>query len=188
MRRLYHGYKIEYFFTSRLTRYRPNELYREYAREKLSGKTLIVDLVGSGSSLRYLTDTFGGTPLLVVSSTDIVPSLTHGSILETANLAPHPMIVGVANDEDGTWCPVGINPTAQDWKKPEIIEAHDAFRFALDCLPNHDVSTLPYSLADSMREMAYDSALAPLWEDHLADSEAAYQMLNAGPLPHPVVR
>ena len=35
-------YEIEYFFNSRLTRYRPSSTYSEYAKGRLGGKTLVV--------------------------------------------------------------------------------------------------------------------------------------------------
>jgi hypothetical protein len=179
-------YEIEYFCTSRLTRYRPSETYTEYAKERLSGKTLVVDLNGSGNSLKYLTDMFGGTPLLVVGSSNVVPSLIRGGLRETANLAPHSMVVDVQRDENGKWQPLSINPTGQNWTKPAIVEPQDVFRLALECLSIHEVTTLPYSLADALRYTEHES-LEPLWADHFADSQAAFELLNAGPLPHAVV-
>jgi hypothetical protein len=179
-------YELEYFYTSRLTRYRPTEIYAEYAKERLSGKTLIVDMGGSGNSLKYLTDMFGGTPQLVVSNTNVVPSFVFGGLRETSNLAPHPMVISVACDESGEWWPVCTNPTGQDWEKPTIVEPHKAFRTALQCLPFYDTTYQPYLLTDALRYMEHES-LAPLWADHLADSKAAYDFLNAGPLPHTVI-
>lgn len=176
------GYEVEYFYTSRLTRYRPSESYAAYARERLSGKTLVVDMNGSGKSLKFMTDMFGGTPLLVCGMGNTVPSLTQNGIRETSNLAPHAM---VADFVDGK--PVYVNPTNQNWEKPEIVMMHDAFRVCLETLLKYPAVVPEYTLDFALRGMVQDPALIPLWQDHLRDSQAAYDLLNSGPLPHAVV-
>jgi hypothetical protein len=176
------AYEIEYFYTSRLTRYRPSESYAKYAKDKLSGKTLVVDMCGSGRSLKHLTYKFGGSPLLVVSGSNVVPSLIVAGLRETANLAPHAMF----SDVDAQGHPVYLNPAGVDWQKPEITEPHKAFLLAVECLAAHQEVELTYSLQDALRAMDHPS-LVPLWSDHFKDSQAAYDLLNAGPLPHPVI-
>jgi hypothetical protein len=178
--------EAEYFYTSRLTRYRPSEHYAHYAKERLSGNTLIVDMNGSGNSLKHLTDAFGGTPLLVVGTTNTVPHLVFGGIRETSNQAPHPMVYDVTVDEEGEWEPVYANPTKQDWQKPEITEAHKAFDACIAAIAHHPADYLPYSLVDVLKVMD-NYALSALWADHLDDSIAAYELLNSGELPHPVI-
>ena len=178
-------YEIEYFHTSRLTRYRPSDSYAEYAKERLSGKTLIVDMSGTGRSLKYLCDQFGGDPLLVASHTNHVPFLVAGGLRETSNLAPHPMVSDVIHDPDYVWTPVYSNPAAVDCMKPEIIVQQDALLTCADALQYHsDIQPMDINRALSALE---SSALEPLWADHFADSKAAYDVLNSGPLPHEVI-
>jgi hypothetical protein len=181
MKRLFGGsYDIEYFYTSRLTRYRPSETYAAYAKERLSDKTLVVDMNGSGKSLKYMTDMFGGTPMLVCGIGAVVPVLVSNGIRETSNLAMHPMVADVV---DGR--PVYANPTNQDWRKSEILVMHEAFK---ECLvATRGFITPQYTLDQALRGMVNDPALKPLWADHLADSKAAYDLLNSGPLPHEVI-
>jgi hypothetical protein len=187
MRKLFGGkYVIGYFLTSRLTRYRPSDSYTEYAREALCGKTLVVDMNGSGNSLRYMTEMMGGTPLLVCGCGQAVPFLMAGGIRETSNLAPHAMISDVVRDENGDWKPVYLNSTNQDWVKPTIMEPQKAFLLALECLERHKLGTPSYSLESAQAALEHFS-LAPLWPDHLEDSKAAYDLLNSGPLPHSVI-
>jgi hypothetical protein len=183
-------YEIEYFYTSRLTRYRPSPTYAVYAKERLAGKTLVVDMNGSGNSLKHMTDAFGGTPLLICGFRNVVPCLVAGGIRETSNLAPHAMVSDVHFNlgwtvEDDHWAPEFVNPTGQDWLKPEIIESHNAFIVAVDCLTDRTIVP-SYSLQSALDVME-SPALAPLWADHLADSKAAYDLLNSGPLPHAVI-
>jgi hypothetical protein len=185
MARLFAGsYEIEYFYTSRLTRYRPDGRYATYAKDKLAGNTLIVDMNGSGNSLKYLTDMFGGTPLLVCGFGNAVPFLVAGGIRETSNLAPHAMVWGINLYAEGEWEPVFVNPAGIDWEKPEILESHKAF---MACRPRRHPSVVPAYSLDSALAAMENPALAPLWADHLADSTAAYELLNSGPLPHAVI-
>lgn len=178
-------YQIEYFHTSRLARYRPSSSYAEYARERLSGRTLIVDMNGTGRSLKHMCDKFGGDPLLVAGTQNTVPCLVAGGLRETSNLAPHPMVSDVVHDPDYVWTPVYTNPTQQDWQKPEIIAMQDALLIAADCLQHYE-NVQPISIERVLSRME-SPALEPLWAGHFADSKAAYDLLNSGPLPHEVI-
>jgi hypothetical protein len=187
MRKLFfkERYEIEYFFNSRLTRYRPSAAYAEYAKERLSGKTLVVDLNGSGNSLRYMTETFGGTPLLVCGFGNAVSFLVAGGLRETSNLAPHAMVADVARIAD-TWEPIYVNSTGQNWRKDEILTMCSAFYCCLDCLRSGQDIWPACTLEYALRQME-NREVEPLWADHLADSKAAFDLLNSGPLPHAVI-
>ena len=164
-------YEIEYFFNSRLTRYRPSSTYSEYAKERLGGKTLVVDLNGSGNSLRYMTEMLGGTPLLVCGFGNAVPFLVTGGLRETSNLAPHAMVADVVLDcqVGPCWSPVYTNPTNQNWQKDEIAAMTFAFDACLTCLNNYPAAAPEYTLDYALRQME-NPALQPLWADHLATS------------------
>jgi hypothetical protein len=96
MRLLFPELDVQYFYSSRLARYRPTERYSDYARTMIvEAKTLIVDMNGSGNSLKHFTDKFGGSPLLVVSHMHNVPFLVHGGIRETSNPAPHDTVTDI---------------------------------------------------------------------------------------------
>jgi hypothetical protein len=182
MHKLFNGYEIQYFYTSRLTRYRPSDSYAEYAKDRLSGKTLVVDMNGSGNSLKYMTDMFGGTPLLVCGFGNVVPFLVAGGIRETSNPAPMAMVGDVV---DGS--PIYLNPAGINWEKPEILESTWTLRDCVLCLLDHPPIVPSYPLDFALKGMVQDPALLPLWSDHLADSTAAYDLLNSGTLPHPVI-
>jgi hypothetical protein len=182
-------YEIDYFYTSRLTRYRPSDVYAKYAQERLSGNTLIVDMNGTGNSLKYLTDRFGGTPLLVCGIGASVPVIAVSGIRETSNPANHPMICDVATTDSVSypWIPIYINPANVSWNKPEIVEGYRALMHAVDCIQYHGSIIPSYTPESVLRNMVNDPALEPLWADHLKDSKAAFDLLNSGPLPHAVI-
>ena len=166
---------IRYFYSSRLTRYRPSDSYAKYARNLIGSKTLIVDMNGSGNSLKYFTDKFGGSPLLVASHTNVVPFLVAGGIRETSNPAPHSTV----NDVED----IGALNAAV---KPEINAMLNAF-FRISGIAARDRLAEPaYSLDWALRHME-DPRTACLWADHLADCKATYELLRSGPLPHEVV-
>jgi hypothetical protein len=165
-----YGYCLRYFHSSRLTRYRPTERYAEYAKSMIGDKTLIVDMNGTGNSLKYFTDRFGGDPLLVVSHTNVVPSLVHGGICETSNLAPHESI----NMDD-----MSANST-DDRRVREMVSA---FRVCCGLSLRENPN---YTLDWALRRME-DPRTECLWEGHLADSKATYDLLNSGELPHEVI-
>ena len=175
MRSLFPEQDIRYFFNSRLTRYRPTDSYAEYARSMIGDKTLIVDMNGSGNSLKYFTDRFGGTPLLVVSHMHNVPSLVHGGIRETSNPAPHPTVKDIDD--------VGIS---SDTVKCEIATIVNAFLRISEIAARDHLAEPNCSLYGSLRRME-DPRTACLWDDHIADSKATYELLKSGPLPHDVV-
>jgi len=179
-------YAITYFYTSRLTRYRPSDTYKDYAQLELDSRTLVVDMNGSGNSLKFLTDQFGATPLLVVSHTNVVPSLVHGGLRETSNLAPHAMVADVKFVNAWIPDPQFVNPANINWDKPEIKVMDEAFLVCLRTLGEPPYPAPTYTLDYALSKMP-DPATECLWADHLADSKAAYDLLNSGPLPHPVI-
>jgi hypothetical protein len=171
---LFPDLQVEYFYNSRVTRYRPSQAYIDYATGMIGSnpsKTLIVDMTGSGNSLKYFTDKFGGNPLLVVSHMHNVPSLVVGGLRETSNPAPHDTVVD-------------LPATAPEELSDRLMAMMDAFWECRNAGFNLQEPT--YSLDWALRRME-DPRIACLWDDHLADSKATYELLNSGPLPHEVV-
>lgn len=171
MAALFTGYEIEYFYNSRLMRYRPTDSYAEYAKGMIGDRTLIVDMCGSGNSLKYFCGSFGGTPFLVVSAWQNVPSLIAGGMRETSNPAPHPTVA--------SW------PVVLGDADPRVQAMIDAF-LACVRIAARGIPAPTYSLYSALRRME-DPATQCLWEDHLKDSRETYNLLNSGTLPHPVI-
>jgi hypothetical protein len=171
---LFPNLQVEYFYNSRVTRYRPSQAYIDYATGMIGNnpsKTLIVDMTGSGNSLKYFTDKFGGNPVLVVSHMHNVPSLVHGGIRETSNPAPHDTVVD-------------LPATAPEELSHRLMVMMEAFWECRNAGFNLQEPT--YSLDWALRRME-DPRIACLWEDHLSDSKATYELLNSGSLPHEVI-
>ena len=54
-----HELDMQYFFTSRLARFRPSADYLDYARTLIDDRTIVVDLCGTGWSLAHLFEAIG---------------------------------------------------------------------------------------------------------------------------------
>jgi hypothetical protein len=162
-------YQCEYFFSSRVARYRPSEEYSAYAKSKIDDKTLIVDMCGTGNSLKYFCDKFGGHPLLVVSGQNNVESLVRGGLRETSNPALHDSFVDLP-----------IFNLNYD-HRPETRAMVDAF---LACVTTNP-PTPNYTLEWALKRME-DTRTQCLWADHLEDSKRTYELLKSGWLPHEV--
>jgi len=175
MRRLA-SYEIEYFYTSRVTRWHPSIDYAHYAKERLSGQTLIVDLNGTGSSLKYLTGRFGGTPLLVCGFNAKVDCLTLGGIREVSNQAPHGMVIDVTK-YDGMWTPITIEQSVN----PAVETMVNAFDECLNRL--RQPMKTDYSLGWAVSQVNSDKATDCLLADHIAESHKAYELIMSGSLP-----
>lgn len=174
MELLFRNDNIKYFLNSRVTRYRPSESYAAYAKEQIGdGKTLIVDMCGTGNSLKFFCDKFGATPLLVVSAWNNVEHLVHGGLRETSNPAPHDTIVDYPT--------TGSTPV-----KEEIQHVVNTFLECAKLAMFRKLQEPSYSLEWALRRME-DPRTECLWADHLADSKATYELLNSGPLPHEVI-
>jgi len=173
MQLLFPDTDIRYLMTSRLMRYRPTEEYITYAKGEIDDKTLIVDMVGSGNSLKYFCDKFGGTPLLVVSAQNNVEYLVHGGLRETSNPAPHATIVDYP-------------PTNSVTPKEEIQHVINTFLECAKLAYRLQLTEPTYTLDWALNRME-DPRCACLWEDHLAESLATYELLKSGPLPHEVI-
>jgi hypothetical protein len=168
MRRIAEGYKAEYFWSSRLTRYRPTEAYSKYAKSMIKGKTLIVDMCGSGNSLKFFCEKFGGDWMLVVGKENC---LVRGGIRETSNPAPHDTVVDV---------PVVLTDSS-----PERSAMFHGFAAAFGaCLYSLPVPT--YTLEWALKRVE-DPRTECLWPAHLEESTRTYELLKSGPLPHEVI-
>ena len=172
MKTLFPQRDIRYFYNSRLTRYRPTARYRTYAKSEIQDKTLIVDMCGTGNSLKFFCEKFGGTPLLVVSSYKHVPSLVRGGIRETSNPAPHVTVTDAP--------PITYTTDPQIWTMVE------AFSVCANLAAQEGLTEPGYTLQSALTRMQ-DSRIECLWVDHLADSKATYELLKSGPLPHEVL-
>jgi hypothetical protein len=150
----YAAYDIHYFFTSRLTRYFPTPQVLEYTQQMLTDKTLIVDVCGSGRSLRRFTDHLSAKPSLSLivgygdSKCGFVPRIPYAiewlgtTAIELANLAKHPMVCDIAQKLDKTFAPIFVNPANVNWAHvPQINAMHEAFNLVISVMPNHDFST-----------------------------------------------
>jgi hypothetical protein len=146
-------YEVHYFYTSRLTRYFPSAQVLEYTRTMLTDRTLIVDVCGSGQSLRRFTNSLPSNPSFWLIVGYIEPQRKSFSpvpyaiewlgttVIELANLAKHPMVCDIAQALDKTFVPVYINPTAIDWACiPQVNVMHDAFNLAISVMANYDFS------------------------------------------------
>lgn len=128
-------YEVEYFYTSRLTRYFPSNTYAEYLNFYLMRPSMVVDLCGFGHSLKYL---LGGRayPLLLVGYDPChVDCIIPGWMNEVTNFARHPMVSDV--DQNGK--PVYVNPLEADWEAiPELTVMHEAFLRAVVSVKHYD--------------------------------------------------
>jgi hypothetical protein len=120
-------FEVIYFWSSRFARYKASPSYRAYVDRLLGGgRALVVDLCGTGNSLRAF---FGDRPAVIVVGLEgcSVPSLITGGIDESSNFARHAMVADVV---DGN--PQFLNPLGIDWENwRELTVMHDGFISAL---------------------------------------------------------
>lgn len=124
-------YEVSYFWTSREARERCTSTYVDYVEGQVKGKTLIVDLCGTGNSLPiFLGKTkYPELPVLLLGKYD---SLEHNrsecylyiadSFMERLNVAKHSKIVDVSGSSL-----VFSNPANIDWNSERIRASHSAF-------------------------------------------------------------
>jgi hypothetical protein len=147
------SYDVQYFYTSRLTRWFPSESVLEYTRMSISGKTLIVDLCGSGLSLSHFAKMMevpirlfilvGYLSLDGISLSRVPYCLVKkdNTAVELANLANHPMVEDISHCVDGSFRPIFANPTGFQWHTHPCLRAmHDAFDEALRAMNKFDYS------------------------------------------------
>jgi hypothetical protein len=148
------SYDIHYFYTSRLTRYRPSMHVLHYTKQILTDRTLIVDLCGRGHSLSRFAAQLSPVPSLwlVVGYADpkhkLFPKTAHAlnwvgtTAIELANLATHPMISDVSQDSQGIYSPIFVNPTGVNWAQiREINVMHEAYNLTLNVMAHYDFTT-----------------------------------------------
>lgn len=150
--RFYPERDCRYFLTSRLARYQASDGYRKYVKECAAAPSLVVDLCGTGNSLKQYSDA-----LIVVGMPGCcVPHLIDGGIDESSNFAPHPMVADV---KDGL--PVYANPLGIDWEGwPELKAMQQAFGAALDASRHYDWTadlSAPVQLDLTLRRMYEES-------------------------------
>lgn len=153
-------YPIEYFYSNRLMRLHPTPDYVTYAKSMITDDTLIVDLCGSGVSLKHFCDQHGGNPYLIIANTDTVPHMLNSTINETINPAPHPTLTG--------W-PMETTYTV----KPEVKCQIDAFE---TCMKG-DISE-PVADLQQMLSQIEDDRLNVLWSDYARESLAMQKVLD----------
>jgi hypothetical protein len=140
-------YDVRYFLNSRLTRYKPSDDYMEYAKQMITPSTLILDLCGSGWSLRHFQEHFEQKPDCMVligyenmgvnphaQNSTMAPGMPYmfpwmgSDTPEMANFAKHPMIEDVVDGK-----PRYSNVKGVDWENhPQIAVMHEGFNACLD--------------------------------------------------------
>jgi hypothetical protein len=145
------SYDIHYFYTSRMTRYFPSEHVLEYTGQLLAERTVIVDLCGTGQSLKRFAGHFPSDPQLwqlicyrnahrnKFAPVPYAIEWLGTTAIELANLAKHPMVCDMDKLSNQTFVPVFLNPTGIHWEDiPEINTMHKAFALVMSALANHD--------------------------------------------------
>ncbi len=158
--------EVEYFYTSRLARRFPSSDYLEYARDRLVGRTLFIDLNGSGWSIAHLAAKLGLERCQVfilvknpihaayVKSSGPTPDLcdfctvidhnkdpVSGCNLESLNTAPYGSIIDVKLI-DGVAVPV----IDHDRRSASVIELvryqNEIFDLLIAAIDRHEVANL----------------------------------------------
>ncbi len=155
------AYNVVYFLTSRLARRFPSPTYLQYLNQFLNEPCCIVDVSGTGTSLKRLVSQSANpkTPGFMIARhyddtrshpserkdieefqlKTVIPRKSHPS-LERVNFARHPMVKDVVNVM-GTYLPVFFNPAEVDWKEVTHIRIqHEAFFHAMESMEGHDFS------------------------------------------------
>jgi hypothetical protein len=153
-------YNVIYFFTSRLTGAHPSASYLQYFNQFLSEPSCIVDVSGTGRSMKALISRSANprTPLFMIakayenrdprpwskdieeSKLTVLVSCKFHHALERANFARHPMVRDVVALMD-SYLPVLFNPVELPWEAvPEIRTQHEAFFHAMNCMGRNDFS------------------------------------------------
>ncbi|MBB5060750.1 hypothetical protein HDF16_005486 [Granulicella aggregans] len=159
-------YGTQYFFSSRLMRYRSTPHTLAYTKDLLRGRSAIVDLCGSGYSLKAFCNHLDPRPLLWLavaykregwpySGVPYAIQWRGKTTLELANLAPHPMVGDVIGcGHDRGYSPVYINPTFTRWDTSPVIKAmHNAFYLALKLFPEYDFTSDLLVESDLLRDV-----------------------------------
>lgn len=147
------GADVVYWWTSRLARAFPTPEYLAYTENLMDDSTILVDLIGSGWSLRRIAERLRRPPAAMWmlaycgdAMNEHYESLrgTRGEVrsliraasqgVEHHNVAPHSMVTTFAQGQPVFWDPTGF-----DWVgSPEIATSHHAFhaaRLAIDNYP-----------------------------------------------------
>ena len=147
------AYDVEYFLSSRLTRYKTTPEYLAYANSRITPNTAIVDLCGGGESLRAFNNKLPSPVKMVLliayphakfgfgPGVDYAITWSGTDTCELANLAQHAMIEDVTL-VDGVAVPKYSNPRNVNWHlHPQIATMHHAFRTCVSVMDNYDFST-----------------------------------------------
>ncbi len=199
------GYRdVSYFRSSRVARIKSSASYLKYVQD-LAGdfmdNALLVDLCGTGWSLRLLADALPGSSIYLLARypgqllTDYeqvkMPShLLDGFCiqyasenLESANYDIEPMTVDVKATDQGHY-PV-FHGQAYDSKKVKV--SHEAFHKCLAAMPHYDLggidaireNELPPLVLESARELdEYDEALSFASGDKRAEEQWIMSEIN----------
>lgn len=159
------NYAMEYFYNNRLMRYNPSEEYLKYAKPLIPDeKTLIVDMCGSGWSLKTFCDAHSGTPLLIVSHKTNTPSLIEGIMFEISNPAPHASI---------TCWPQVFNETASERNKIMI----NTLLQCIDILIQRGEHSTDYELAWALKRIE-DNRTNCLRVEHAAETKVMEELIQ----------
>lgn len=157
------SYAVTYFLTSRLTRAFPSAAYLRYAGELLQEPSIIVDLCGTGWSLRRLLERVPApaTPIFLLCKYEdaelegtyqsigktamagdirFLLTTSQGDVIESPNFARHPMLADM-REVSGEFVPVFLNAANVAWRDiPEIAIQHDAFFATLAAMEKTDLA------------------------------------------------
>jgi hypothetical protein len=170
----WHGhYAVTYFWTSRHARNILSANYRQYVDALMKTKSLIVDLCGTGATMRKIA-----RPEAVWYLTGHkmcgVPRYIEAGMHEPTNWARHAMVADV--DEKGQ--PIFTNPLNIDWENlPEVKTMHNAFMHALSLISQQDFT----------KDFNHDSGILPTFKQAVGDMDkykgpvhALDELSNAG--------
>jgi glycosyltransferase involved in cell wall biosynthesis/tetratricopeptide (TPR) repeat protein len=171
------NYQVTYFLTSRLARGFPSPTYLDYLNRLLAEPACVVDLCGTGWSLKRLLERSSApaTPIFLLCKYDLPALEAHyetlgrttatadlrflfqmpgNNVIERANMARHPMLLDM-KEVCGELIPVFTNPIDIAWGSvAEIQVQHDAFFLALGAMQKVDLSRDFRAEDDTVRGMA----------------------------------
>lgn len=200
------NYQVTYFLTSRLARAFPTAEYLQYTEEFLRVPACIVDMCGTGWSLKRLLAKSSApqTPILLfykyqnvdrlkqfyqsLGSADTDAGISHfmtgdphyGTI-ERANFADHPMLSTMTR-VNGNWCPVFVNPTGLSWSQvPEISVQHAIFSSMCEMISEADLALdtdLSTAKAGELLQFCYERLISYYQLYKFADAFMTPEELN----------
>lgn len=152
-----YSYEIKYFHSNRALRSSVDHNYINYVQTEIVPNTLIVDMCGTGESLRKFCDKHGGDPyyIMTLPGCDWVPSMVKGHLNESINVAPHAAIT--------TW--------PHEFRWYNAPKGHDVMIEAIGCMLNTSLMYEPdLDLVQWANLMDTDERIKGLWSNHVRET------------------